>query len=164
MKYFIFVILSLILVGCDRPLSSDKIQQVAQEKLLMEATAKTGMPNIINNRERKLMKDIIEMRDQDGLFTYTYLYAEQSGKLIFACDSIGYGLPAATQYTNPEKVVRDSGQSFGTIPQADPNGLFSPSSAEGTWVLCKDPNGTETRPVYFEPRIVVSPFPLVSLK
>lgn len=160
MKYFIFVILSLVLVGCDYKPTSDKLQQDAQEKLLMETTAKTGMPNIINNRERKLMKDILEMRDQDGLITYTYLVAEQTGKLIFICDSIGYGLPAATQYTNPEKVVRDNGQSFGTIPQADPNGLFSPGAAEGTWVLCKDPNGTETRPVYMEPRIVVSPFQL----
>lgn len=160
MKYFIFVILSLVLVGCDYKPTSDKLQQDAQEKLLMETTAKTGMPNIINNRERKLMKDILEMRDQDGLITYTYLVAEQTGKLIFICDSIGYGLPAATQYTNPEKVVRDNGQSFGTIPQADPNGLFSPAAAEGTWVLCKDPNGTETRPVYMEPRIVVSPFQL----
>jgi hypothetical protein len=46
------------------------------------------------------------------------------------------------------------------LPQADPNGLFSPASAEGTWVLLKDPNGKETRPVYIEPRIIVSPFKL----
>ena len=45
------------------------------------------------------------------------------------------------------------------MPQADPNGLFSPESAEGTWVLCSDPSGNgETRPVYVEPRIIVSPF------
>jgi hypothetical protein len=44
------------------------------------------------------------------------------------------------------------------LPQADPNGLFSPTSAEGTWVMCKDPKGGEVKPVYIEPRIVVSPF------
>lgn len=46
------------------------------------------------------------------------------------------------------------------LPQADPNGLFSPAPAEGTWVLLKDPNGTDTKPVDIEPRIAVSPFKL----
>jgi hypothetical protein len=46
------------------------------------------------------------------------------------------------------------------LPQADPNGLFSPASAEGTWILMKDPNGKEVKPVYIEPRIIVSPFKL----
>jgi hypothetical protein len=136
----------------------DAIQRKQQERILAEGTAQTGMPSIKNFRERKLLKDIIEMRDQDGLVTYTYTVPEMTGKPVFLCNSIGYGIPAATQYTNPEKVVRDNGQSFGTTPQADPNGLFSPSSAEGTWVMCKDPRGDKVRPVYVEPRIIVSPF------
>ena len=49
------------------------------------------------------------------------------------------------------------------IPQAEPNGLFSPPSANGTWVLCSNPNKAgETMPVYIEPNVIVSPFPLVS--
>jgi hypothetical protein len=103
------------------------------------------------------MKQIIEMRDQDGLVTYTYTVPETTGRPVFLCNSIGYGLPAATQYTNPEKVEYQGT----TLPQADPNGLFSPDSAEGTWVMCSDPSGNgKTRPVYVEPRIIVSPFKL----
>lgn len=147
--------------GCESTPTSDSKQQGEQERMLQEATSQTGMPAIKNFRERKLMKDILEMRDQSGLVTFTYVFAEMTGKLTFFCDSIGYGLPYAAQYTNPEKIAASYSQGgFAIIPQADPNGLFSPSAAEGTWVMCKDPNGDAVKPVYVEPRVVVSPFKL----
>ena len=149
-------ILGVTLTGCIEE-NSDSAQRTQQERILREGTSQTGMPAIKNFRERKLMKQIIEMRDQDGLVTYTYTVPETTGRPVFLCNSIGYGLPAATQYTNPEKVEYQGT----TLPQADPNGLFSPSSAEGTWVMCSDPSGNgKTRPVYVEPRIIVSPFKL----
>jgi hypothetical protein len=143
--------------GCEP--SSDDIQRNQQERILAEGTAQVGMPAIKNFRERKLLKDIIELRDQTGLATYTYVFAEMTGQFTFLCASIGYGLPVATQFTNPQKLERSSA-GLATLPQADPNGLFSPSSAEGTWVMCSDPDSKEARPVYVEPRIIVSPFKL----
>jgi hypothetical protein len=142
--------------------SSDGRQQQAQEMILMEGTKSIGMPAIKNFRERRLLKDILELRDQNNLSTYTYLWSEMSGKLVFFCHSIGYGIPYATQYTNPQKDTYYSTNSTVhiTLPQADPNGLFSPASAEGTWVMCLDENAKEARPVYVEPRVVVSPFEL----
>lgn len=145
--------------SCDRQ-SSDDIQRIQQEKILAEGTSQIGMPAIKNFREKKEMKDILEMRDQTGLVTYTYLWSDFQGKLVFFCNSIGYGIPYATQFTNPEKAEYYSGRGYLTLPQADPNGLFSPSSAEGTWVQCKDPNGKDVRPVYVEPRVIVSQFKL----
>jgi hypothetical protein len=153
----LFAVLAMF-VACGPP-TSDEIQQRQQEKILKEGTAQTGMPAIKNFRERRLLKDILELRDKEGLVTYTYVWSEITGKKIFFCDSIGYGIPYATQYTNPQK-IDSSGSHYVTIPQADPNGLFSPASAEGTWVMCKNPNGREVRPVYVEPRIIVSPFKL----
>ena len=167
MKPFIalasIAVLGVALTGCiEVTPSSDEAQQVQQERILQEGNAQTGMPAIKNFRERKLLKQIIEMRDQDGLVTYTYTVPETTGRPVFLCNSIGYGLPAATQYTNPQKIENPpSITGYYVMPQADPNGLFSPSSAEGTWVLCTDPNGSgKTRPVYVEPRIIVSPFKL----
>lgn len=155
-------VLGVALVGCELPPpSSDEAQRVDQERILKEGNAQTGMPAIKNFRERKLLKQIIEMRDQDGLVTYTYTVPETTGRPVFLCNSIGYGLPAATQYTNPEKTEYSGSSGISTLPQADPNGLFSPSSAEGTWVMCSDPGGSgKTRPVYVEPRVIVSPFRL----
>ncbi|CAB4152682.1 hypothetical protein UFOVP602_18 [uncultured Caudovirales phage] len=145
------------LFGCQAR-TADSIQAEQQERILSEGTAQTGMPAIKNFRERKLLKDIIELRDQDGLVTYTYLVSEQTGKIgQLICKSIGYGIPAATQYTNPQKT---EGNAYGitSLSQADPNGLFSPSSAEGTWVMCLDQKAGKALPVYVEPRIIVSPF------
>lgn len=155
---------AVLLIGCDTRNTSDDIQQAEQERLQKEGSAQTGMPAIKNFRERKILKDIIEMRDQEGLVTYTYVVAEMTGKLVFLGESVGYGIPAATQYTNPQKIAYSIGNAKQhtdlVIPQADPNGLFSPVSAEGTWVLMKDPNGKNVKPVYIEPRIIVSPFKL----
>jgi hypothetical protein len=153
--------------GCGEP-SSDDIQRNQQEVLLKEGTAQVGMPSLKNFRERKMLKEILELRDQTGLVTYTYMVNEMglqpvkgktalSGKLIFVGESIGYGIPYATQFTNPMKVDRWS-SAYIALPQADPNGLFSPAAAEGTWVLLKQPDGKDVRPVYIEPRVVVSPF------
>lgn len=143
------------LSGCYE--SSDSIQREQQERILKEGTARTGMPAIVNFRERKLVKMLMEMRDQENLITYTYTYAEDSGKLTFFCQSVGYGIPYATQYTNPQKYVFNGNGAV--LPQADPNGLFMPESADATWVMCRSDKG-EVKPVYVEPKVVVSPFKL----
>ena len=164
MKYLVLIVSLFLITGCGEvKKTSDNIQQEQQEKLLAEGTAQTGMPSITNFRERKMLKDIIELRDQNGLVTYTYLISEQTGKLRFFGETIGYGIPYATQYTSPQKAqlyYGGGGNAYNVMPQADPNGLFSPAAAEGTWILMKDPNSTRVLPVYVEPRIVVSPFRL----
>ena len=164
-KTFLLSLMFLVLTGadgdCGGPPSSDTVQREQQERILAEGTSQVGMPAVKNFRERKLMKDIIEMRDQSGLVTYTYMASEMTGKVgDLLCESIGYPIPASTQFTNPEKVTYEGAHYGITLPQADPNGLFSPASAEGTWVMCKNPNGGDVAPVYSEPRLIVSPFPL----
>jgi len=149
---------SCLVCGCLEQ-SSDEIQSQQQEITLKEGTAAVGMPAIKNFRERRLLKDILELRDQDGLATYTYIVCELTGKLIYLGETIGYGIPYAAQYTNPQKLSGDYHDST-ALPQADPNGLYSPQSAEGTWVMLKDPNSGKTSPIYVEPRIIVSPFKL----
>lgn len=160
MRCLVLFCLVAAVCGCDQRTDSDSIQRQRQEVLLAEATAATGMPAIKNFRERRILKDILELRDQDGLVTYTYVFSELKGEFTFLGESIGYGIPAAMQYTSPEKIVYGYSSNMSPVPQADPNGLFSPSSAEGTWVLLKDPHGTDVKPVYIEPRIMVSPFKL----
>ena len=144
-----------LLAGCDS--SSDREQQEQQERILKEGSSQTGMPAIVNFRERKLVKMLLEKRDQENLITYTYIYAENSGSLKFFCKSVGFAIPYATQYTNPQKYIYQG--SGVVLPQADPNGLFSPQSAEASWVMCRSDKG-KVEPVYVEPKVVVSPFPL----
>ena len=61
-------------------------------------------------------KDIIELCDQDGLVTYTYLEnmnpvivhgnTSLGGKLTFLGQTIGYGIPYATQFTSPQRIAK----------------------------------------------------------
>jgi hypothetical protein len=148
--------LGVILSGCEE--TSDQIQRVAQESMVREATQQTGMPAITNFTERKQLKRILELRDRANYRTFTYVMVPGTGERKFLCDSIGYGIPFATQYTNPQKIVLNSASIV--LPQADPNGLFSPQSADATWVTCINPTTGSPAVVYEENRITVSPFKL----
>lgn len=154
------VFVALTAEDCNRPETTDQKQQQQQEQILAEGNAKTGMPSITNFRERKLLRDILEKRDKADYVTYTYVYSEMTGKFTFFCESIGYPIPYATQYTSPQKLEGRYMEHMYVIPQADPNGLFSPASADGTWVLCKDPNSKRVEAVYVEPKVTTSPFRL----
>jgi len=149
------------LAGCEAPVpTSDQIQNAKQEELSKQGVESVGLPAIHNFQEKRLMKDILELRDQPNLVTYSYIL-DLNGHTHKVCDSIGYGLPYATQYTNPQRVAHlYQHDGIAAIPQADPNGLFSPTAADGTWVLCKVPGKDDVKPLYVEPHVIVSPFPL----
>jgi len=147
---------ALALAGCEP--DSTRIERQKQEQLIMQGVATVGMPAIVNFAEKKMMKDILELRDKMRP-TYTYLTGEQSGTVgEKICDSLGYGLPAATQFTNPQKLAYD-GHSNVALPQADPNGLYSPAAAEGTWIMCRVPGTDSIAPQYIEGRIITLTFP-----
>ena len=129
-----------------------------QEKLLKEAHNAIGMPALRNFREKRLLKMLYELRDQDGLRTYTYLVAQQTGKVVKLCDSMGYPLSDATGYTSPDKVVRDNGTAFGTVTQAEPNALFTPDSSNGYWVMCL--GSDKATPAFVTGDLVVTSYPL----
>lgn len=160
---FSVLFLMMIVTGCsgENAKSSDSVQKKQNEALLKEATRQTGMPNITHFFERKMMKSILEMRDDPQLTTYIYVKNEYTGKYVYFGRSIGFGLPYSTQYTNPEKRIGDGVEGeIATIPQADPNGLFSPDSADATWVMLIDENTNEPQTIYIEDKVTISPFKL----
>ena len=165
MKQLLFiaslVMLLFIAAKCDQEPTADQVDQRRQEYILKEGVREIGMPAIKNFQEKKTLKWILELRDDAKILNYAYVFSEVSGKFTFIGKCIGYPLPYATQYTNPQKTVdgRFQGE-FTIIPQADPNGLFSPASAEGTWVLLVNPKNGEAKPMYIEPKVTVVPFPL----
>jgi len=162
MIYVLGIIAGMMLLmsnlGCE--VSSNQQLAVKQEQLMKEANAQVGMPGIKNFQERKMMKMILELRDQENLVCYAYIVPEMTGKPVLLDKCIGYGLPYATQHTNPEKTYSSYSGGYEILPQADPNGLFMPASADGTRLLVIDPNTNKPRPVYIEPKVLVSPFKL----
>jgi hypothetical protein len=161
MKKLLLVVLlaSVGLTACEQQQTSTSIERKKQEELSRMGVETVGFPAVVNFAEKRMMKDIIELRDQMQP-TYTYI-VDMNGKTHKLCDSLGYGLPYATQYTNPQMPQRTyDGGSIYVLPQADPNGLFSPASAEGTWVMCLNPKTKKAEPQYIEPRVITTTFPL----
>lgn len=158
---FIGFILGMLVAGCvENTENSDQKQRKEQERLSEQSHMSVGMPAIVNFQEKRVLKNILELRDTE-IKTITYTQ-DMNGILHKLCDSIGYGVPYGTQYTNPMRLAGhdNSGYALVAIPQADPNGLFSPPTAEGTWVLCFNKETKNVSPIYVEPRIIVSPFAL----
>lgn len=145
---------SLTLASASCSSNVDRLDAQRQEQKLQEAQRQVGDAKIVNFTEKKLANLLLGLRDEQ-VATYSYVSTQKG--LYFLCNSIGYGLPYATQTTNPQKIISES-VSTGTIPQAEPNGLFMPSSAEASWAICGGESGLV--PVYIEGKLVVSPFPL----
>lgn len=143
--------------GCNE--SADQKQAEQTEKLMTEINNEVGLPNIVNFQQKKLMKMIYELCDKEDLICYAYIKSDYQGKLFFIGKCVGYGIPFSAQYSNPE-VYRRVHLDWTKMPQAEPNGLFMPTSSSATWLMMVDPKTKEQRPVYIEPEIVVSPFPL----
>lgn len=162
----IMVALLFSVVGCDSKVPTAD-QQLAKETADAgaEANRQTGYPAITNYQEKKLVKLIYEERDKANLICYAYFYNREKGTIgAFLGKCVGYGIPASVQFSNPERIVRQ-GSSGGTwyrgpMPQPEPNQLFMPEGLSATWLMLVNPHTTKADPVYIEPLITVSPFPL----
>jgi hypothetical protein len=157
-KIFGVVILSgiLLLTGCTETTSVDSKEKQQQEKMLQEASRQTGLPNITNFFEKKMLKKVLELRDNPQLTTYAYTQ-NMDGKFVYLGRCIGYGIPYSTQYTNPDKRIGDGVDGeIATIPQADPNGLFSSEGTSATWLMLINEDTNEPEIVYAEPNMVVT--------
>lgn len=184
-KAFLFLGVAT-LTGCGYTAVQSNDSKIAQqqEQQLAEGDAQVPPPSIVNWNEKRMAKLIQEKRDTPNLSTWTYT-KNLDGKYTFVCESIGYGLPYNTRTNNPQHyefmttrtgVYSMSGSSGGgyytdgsgntvwgehaTVAQPEPNGLFIPDSAKGTWNLCRDPNSGKPDVTYQEEDIAVFPYKL----
>lgn len=172
-----------LLAACNTAVQSNdaKIAQ-QQEQNLAEGDAQVPPPSIVHWNEKRLAKLIFEKRDQANLTTWTYT-KNMGGKYTFVCESIGYGLPYNTRTNNPQHYefvttrtgVVGNGSYTATdsqgnpiwgehhiMEQPEPNGLFIPESAHGTWNICKDPVTGKPDVTYQEEDVAVFPYKLPS--
>lgn len=169
-KLFLAVIAAAVTTGAaiamspqPKAQSADSIQAQQTAQMVKEAAMQTGMPGITNFTEKKAVKWLYELRDEPNYRTHTYIVTI-SGEFIKVCDSVGYGINASIQYSNPERrdwedpVGSDTSPTY--LPQPEPNGLFMPEGLAATYVMCVDADNDDVKAVYVEPEVVVSPFPL----
>jgi hypothetical protein len=166
------LILTLILglvfigVGCGLEETADSKQQEQTQQLMTEINNQVGMPDIKEFYEKKMAKEIFELRDNSKLITYVYSQ-NLNGKFVYIGQCVGFGLPYSTQYTNPMQytgvttkkiydVGRENTWSYEIMPQADPNGLFTPTGLSATWLMYVNPETGAQEIIYTEPSIIVT--------
>lgn len=164
----IIILLSLIftaftIAACDVRTGADRRESEQTAALQDRASQAVGMPSISNFREKRRVRRIYELRDKP-ISTYTYIRNQMTNELMFLCHSVGYGVNASIQFSNPERMMWPGYADSMTIPQPEPNGLFMPEGLDATYVECAnpDPKG-QPRAVYVEDPIIVSPFKLRSV-
>lgn len=83
------------------------------------------------------------------------------GTATFVCPSVGYPIPADTQLTAPEQLVRIEIKEGvfieGVVSQPEPDGVYSTGHSAGTYVACVRPNG-EVTVAYSEAVVEAFPF------
>lgn len=159
-KYFLFLLLPIALLAssCDNTGADTKeASQVndQQQRFVDNQPA----PQFDWSLERHIMVELYKARN-DAVKTYSYV-RNLNGQVVFSCKSIGFPLPANDQLTNSEKVDRPDSASRVTLPQAEPNGLYSSPSSQGTYIFCINSDGTVS-PSYFEADVETHLSPLDS--
>lgn len=135
----------------------------AQEGRMAHAERLVGQPEVVNFTEKRFLRDLYTLRDE--VFTsYTYI-VDMNGGLHFVCPSIGFGIGASTQFTNPERTVgRYHNYGIEQLPQPEPNGTFTPDGLSATYVLCTFEGKAGVIPFYSEPLLFVSPVKASNVK
>lgn len=148
----VVIVFSLVVfAGCDIEPGAEQKQARETRQMLQELNNQIGMPNITEFYEKKMAKEIFELRDNSKLITYAY-FQNLDGKFVYLGQCIGFGLPYSVQYTNP-KVYHVNGA---TLPQADPNGLYMPDGLSATWLMYINPETGDREIIYAEPNILVT--------
>ena len=86
-----------------------------------------------------------------GINTTSFFFNLGQAAPFFSCPSHGGAVPNTAQLTNPDQIQPDPNQTSGSvvIGNMDPNGVYSPVSSSGTYVMCVNSAGQEYL-VYWE--------------
>lgn len=166
------MIVGFLLLGCAAEKNSDSVMNEKTEEALAEANREVGLPAIVNWTEKKQLKWIYELCDQENLICHAYLFNTMTGEVgQYLGRCVGYGIPYSSQFSNPskftgvraDKIIKDGGRDFHydykVMPQAEPNAIFKPDGLSATWLIMLDKDN-KPRPAYIEPEIMVFPYKL----
>jgi len=151
----------LLIAACadDSPQTASESNQVDSQQTIYSKNQ--PLHKYDYSPERDELQQIYDAR-MKVVNTWTVIYS--MGKPVFVCPSKGYPIPYTTQLTNPSQVDQHSSSYGGnvTIPQAEPNGLYT-GATSATWVLCirtLPGGGSEIEPVYSESDALAFPYPV----
>lgn len=116
-------------------------QQQADTNSLMQAQP---LPHFNFSQIRQTLIDA-ETISAEGTQTTSFFFPQGgTGETpVFSCPSLGLPVAANAQLSNPNQVIVDPNNTYNTnnpgsltVPQMDPNGIYSSPSSLGTYVIC----------------------------
>lgn len=153
------ILLLLSLVGCD------SASQQVQERQLVDRQQRVYLDNqpvpaYDFSLERARITELYNARMRA---TQTWsVWRSMTGMIEGDCPSSGYPLPYGVQLTSPESsqwIGTSTTGHFSTLPQAEPNGLFTNGiTSEATWVPCIVDGAIS--PMYVETKVTTYPYPV----
>lgn len=156
-KRFILVAITLLVIAsiaaeCSNPDAVESQNVKRQQQLYVNSQP---APYFEWSLERHLMTELYKARN-NAVSTFSLTFNDFRGAISWSCASIGFPIPGGTQLTNPQQYV----VSGAVLPQAEPNGLFTPATSAGTYVMCVNKDGTVS-PTYIEDNVRTFPQPMV---
>lgn len=144
----VLLLIGSILSSCGeyKPTAEEK-DQVKTNQIMADLGQTQPMPKISYSQTRASLIKILEL---EGNVTATWtVERSMDGRVLTVFPSIGYPIPGGTSLTNPQQITcrsystTSSAYSCGTIGQAEPTGVFPPTTSEGTRVIQILPDGSK---------------------
>jgi hypothetical protein len=146
------VVLTLAACGAD---NSSRTDAANTDKQLKQYQAVQPVPFYNWSQDRATFIQIYNAKNE-ARQTWTVFYSA-AGTPQSMCPSVGYPIPANTQLTSPDQVTYYGSSGGAVIAQMEPNGLYSTTGSNGTYVLCVRPNG-QNAAVYSESWVTAYPY------
>lgn len=132
-------VLGLTACSLSGPTTAVQSDQNLSTTVLAKFEASQPAPIFDWSQIRQTLIDV-ESAQAKSIQTTSFFFNQGVQDPYYVCPSIGFPVAATTQLTNPSQVTDANGNSSVTIPQIDPNGVYSGNST-GTYVLCVDNQG-----------------------
>lgn len=151
------------LTGCDESASTSTATTKEAEMVNQQDTIYlNGQPVHIYDYSipRDLFQQFYDYQTKEAVNTYSII-SDINGNVYYEGPTMGYPIPYNSQLTNPEKTERHRGDYEGgnvTLPQAEPNGLYTSPTTNATIVMFIDSASGKLMPVYTELNVTCFPF------
>lgn len=135
-------ILAVSLAACNN--DSGNAQESAQQQAdTRSLEASQPIPHYNWSQIRQTAIDAQDIA-ANGSQTTSFFFMMGDRDPIFSCPSIGMPVPNTAQLSNPLQPASNSGTfAEDVIGQMDPDGIYSPTSSSGTYVICINASGAK---------------------
>lgn len=135
-------VLALGLTACSSGNSGQQQENRQQQADTTSLEASQPIPHYNWSQIRQTMIDAQDIA-ANGAQTTSFFFQMGDPDPVYSCPSIGMPVPNTAQLSNPLQGTGVSGVSGAiAIGQMDPDGIYSPSSSSGTYVICVSSSGS----------------------